>query len=53
MWDFLDKIENIDNSNDKSLEKIDLIIHMGTTAITTEIDRDLIMKMNLEYSKKL
>ena len=44
-------LKNLDN--DKYINKIECIFHLGACSKTTEPDRDYIMDVNLEYSKKL
>ena len=39
--------------NGKYVDKIDQIFHLGACSKTTEPDRDYIMDVNLNYSKKL
>jgi len=44
-------LKNLENN--KYHEKIEHIFHLGACSKTTEPDRDYIMNVNLEYSKKL
>ena len=44
-------LKNLENN--KYNEKIEHIFHLGACSKTTEPDRDYIMNVNLEYSKKL
>tara|TARA_B100000925_G_C22002412_1_gene471959 strand:+ start:113 stop:1054 length:942 start_codon:yes stop_codon:yes gene_type:complete len=44
-------LKNLENN--KYNEKIEHIFHLGACSKTTEPDRDYIMNINLEYSKKL
>lgn len=53
-YDFMDRDEFIEKVRSRTLnKKIDLILHMGACASTTEMDVSFLMKQNFFYSKDL